>query len=947
MEIRLLGSVEVLAAGRVLPVGPPQRRTVLAVLAADAGRLVRLDTLVDRVWDQSPPAQPHPALYAHITGIRRVLAQANAADDSQSPARLVHQAGGYLLRVHPDQVDWHRFGRLTATARPRDCPDPDRARLLGQALGLWRGPALADLPGEWAARMRESWGKDRLDAAVDWAQACLRLGQHTEVIGPLRALVAEHPVAEQPVAALMRALSADGRTAEALDCFAAIRGRLDEHLGARPGPELTRLNEAILHADTARTAPSPAPAPPRVVPAQLPGDVYGFAGRSEELARLDAVLAGAAAEAPTAVVISAVSGTAGVGKTALAVHWAHRVREKFPDGQLYVNLRGFDPGGRVMAPAEAVRGFLDALGVPAERIPPRLDAQAGLYRSLLAGKRMLIVLDNARDADQARPLLPGTPTALALVTSRNQLTPLVAADGAHPLVLDLLTDAEAGELLSRRLGGDRVGAEPDAAEEIITRCARLPLALTIAAARAATHPAFPLTALAAELAEAGGRLEALSAGDPASDVRAVFSWSYQTLSPAAARLFRLLGLHPGPDTSAAAAASLAGHPRSGVRALLAELARASLLTEHAPGRYAFHDLLRAYASDLAHILDADDQRRAAVGRLLDHYLHTAHTAARLLYPTRDPPTLALAPPAAGVTPEHPADYGQAMAWLTVEHAVLLATVRQAAGAGFDTHTWQLAWVLESFHDRRGHRHDAAAVWQAALDAARRLGDPTAQAQAHLSLAYGPNLLGRYRDAHSHLASALDLYGQAGDLVGQAWTHHYLAHLWDRQGRPDQALDHAQQSLALFRTTGHRLGQAIGLSHVGWCHALLGDHREALTCSQRALTLLQQLDDREGEAETWHSLGYTHHHLAHHRRAADCYQHALTLYRDIGHRYNEADVLTHLGDTRHAAGDPDAARTAWQQALDILTDLDHPDADGVRGKLHELHQTTHTNGHDGP
>ena len=943
MGIRLLGPVQVLAAGRVLPVGPPQRRTVLAALAADAGRLVRLDTLVDRVWDQSPPSQPYPALYAHITGIRRVLGQANAADDSQSPARLVHQAGGYLLQVHPDQVDWHGFRRLTATARPQDCPDPDRARLLGQALDLWQGPALADLPGEWAARMRETWGKDRLDTAVDWAKACLRLGRHAQVIGPLRALVAEHPVAERPVAALIRALAADGRTAEALDCFAAVRGRLDAHLGARPGPELTTLNETILHAAT------PAPASrvrQAVVPAQLPRDVYGFSGRGEELARLDAVLAGATAEAPTAVVISAVSGTAGVGKTALALHWAHRVADRFPDGQLYVNLRGFDPGGHVTAPAEAVRGFLDAFDVPPERIPASLDAQAGLYRSLLAGRRILVVLDNARDAEQARPLLPGTPTALALVTSRSQLTPLVAADGAHPLTLDLLTEAEARELLARRLGPARVAAEPQAAEEIIASCVRLPLALTIAAARAATRPDFPLTTLAAELADAGGRLDALFAGDAATEVRAVFSWSYTALTPPTARLFRLLGLHPGPDTSAAAAASLAGHPLSMVRPLLAELTRASLLAEHIPGRYAFHDLLRAYAADLTHTHDTDDQRHAAVGGLLDYYLHAAYTADRLLQPARDPIAVALVPPAPGVTPEHPADYGQAMAWLTTEHAVLFATVRLAAGAGFDTHTWQLAWALVTFLERRGHWHDLAAAWQAALDAARRLDDPPARAYAHRLLAYAHLRLRRYPDAHTHLHRALDRYAQTGDRSGQAHTHNSLGSLWERQGRPDQALSHAQQSLALFQAAGNRRGQANALNAVGWSHALLGDHQQALTHCGQALTQFRELGDRDGEADTWDSLGYAHHHLAHHTEAVDCYQHALDLYRDLGARYDEADTLTNLGDTHHAAGDPAAARTAWQQALDILAGLDHPDATVLRTKLHDLDQTTHDDSNAG-
>jgi tetratricopeptide (TPR) repeat protein/transcriptional regulator with XRE-family HTH domain len=698
--------------------------------------------------------------------------------------------------------------------------------------------------------------------------------------------------------------------------------------------ELTGADRDRFCAAAATSAVQPARSTGTTVPAQLPLDVRGFAGRRDELDRLDAI--GTAAGEPAAVVITAVSGTAGVGKTALAVHWAHQVRDRYPDGQLYVNLRGFDPGGQVMAPAEAVRRFLDALGVPAERIPPDLDAQAALYRSLTAGKRVLVVLDNARDAEQARPLLPGTPTALALVTSRNQLASLVAIDGAHPLTLDLLTPGEARELLARRLGPDRVAAEPAAVEQIVGCCARLPLALTIAAARA-EQTRFSLATLVGELAEAGRRLDVLDAGDAAGQVRAVFSWSYHALTPAAAGLFRLLGLHPGPDISTAAAASLAAVPLAETHRLLAELTRASLLTEHTPGRYTFHDLLRVYAADLTHTHDPDHQRRAVLGRMLDHYLHTAHTADRLLNSARPPIPLALTPPGPGVSPEQTADHGQALAWLTTEHPVLLAAARLAAEAGFDTHTWQLAWTLDTFLGRRGHWHDRTTTWQTALHAAGRLNDPAAQAHAHRHLARAHTRLGRYPDAHTHLQHALHLYTHTGDHAGQADTHNNIGMLWERQGRPEHALDHAQQSLTLHRAAGHRQGQANALNAVGWCHTLLGDHQQALTYCQQALTLHQELGDRDGQAATWDSLGYTHHHLGHHTHAYDCYQHALHLYRDLGDRYNEADTLIHLGDTQHAAGDPTAARTAWTHALDILTDLDHPDTHTVRAKLHDLDQ----------
>jgi tetratricopeptide (TPR) repeat protein len=671
------------------------------------------------------------------------------------------------------------------------------------------------------------------------------------------------------------------------------------------------------------------------VPQQLPAAVTHFAGRAGELATLTRQLRGRA-DGGT-VVISAVSGTAGVGKTALAVYWAHQVADRFPDGQLYVNLRGFDPSGQVMAPAEAVRRFLDALQVPPQRIPVDLDAQAALYRSLLGGKRVLVVLDNARDTAQVRPLLPGARTCLVVVTSRNQLTGLIAADGAHPITLDLLTDEEARQLLVRRLGADRVAAEPVAVGEIITRCAHLPLALALVAARAAVRPHGGLRLLAEELRDAGHRWQMLTSDDPTTDVQAVFSWSYQALTSDAARLFRLLGLHPGPDLSAAAVASLAGLPTSAIRPVLTELTQASLLVEHIPGRYSFHDLLRAYACDLAQHIDTDQQRRSTTHRVLDHYLHTAHTAARLLDPTRD--QITLTPPAPGVTPQHPADYQQALDWFTVERPVLLAAVEHAAATGFDTHTWQLTWTLDTFLDRRGHWHDQAAAGRAAVAAAHRLADPTAQARAHRTLAIAYTLLGRFDDAHTQFNRALDPATQTGDQNGQALTHANMAYLWEQWGRYPQALDHARQALTLYQATGHQNGQARALNAVGWCHSLLGDYRQALAACQQALTLFQELGDREGQAATWDSLGYAHHHLGRHTHAITSYQHALTLYRDLGERYLEADTLTHLGDTHHSTGNHHAAHDAWQQALTILDELNHPDADQVRTKLATLNTPT--------
>jgi tetratricopeptide (TPR) repeat protein/DNA-binding XRE family transcriptional regulator len=725
------------------------------------------------------------------------------------------------------------------------------------------------------------------------------------------------------------------------DAFGLAGADRDRFCEAASGEPATRsLSQPQSHApgqprsDLPGQPRSHAPGRPRSpAPAQLPADVAGFTGRADDLRRLTALLD--SDRGSTAVLITAIAGTAGVGKTALAVHWAHQVRHHFPDGQLYVNLRGFDPTGTVTSSSEAVRRFLDALGVAPQRIPADPDAQVLLYRSLVAERRMLMLLDNARDADQVRPLLPGAPGCIVVVTSRNQLTGLVAAEGAQPVLLDLLTVDEARDLLTRRLGADRTRAEPGAVDEIIVRCARLPLALAIVAARAATRPDSSLAALAVDLDDAQDRLDALTTGDPSTDIRTVFSWSYRTLTTDSARLFRLLGLHPGPDISVAAAASLAGLPDPRVRQLLAELARAHLIDEHAPGRYTFHDLLRAYGHRLAHAVDGGDERRAAVERMLAHYLHTAYSADRLMDLNRDPITLAALPP--GTAPEEIADPGQALAWFTVEHRIMLGAIEQAAAAGHDTYTWQLAWTMAGFLDRSGRWLDYLATQRSALAAADRLDDRPGQARVHRLLAGANSQLGRYDEAHLHLEQALRLYRRTGDMVGQAHAHRSRSLIWEGQGRYAEALHHGEQALALYRAAGHKRGQASALNGIGWDHAILGDYERTLAYCQQALTMHESVDDPFGQADCWDSLGYAHHHLGDHAEAIACYRRALDLFRSLGGRFKEAKTRANLGDAHLAMGDREAARAAWKQALAMLDLLDRPEADAVRAKLDDLNR----------
>jgi len=851
---------------------------------------------------------------------------------------LVSTGSGYRLALAPDQLDVAVFGAQIDRAR-RLLGSGDAAGAIDAfdaAFALWRGPPMAEIAGPSADAERARLGELRLTAVEEWAAAMLDCGRLAPVVAELVALVAEHPLRERLRALLMRALYRSGRKAEALRVFADARQLLREELGIEPGPELRRLHQDVLsNRDVEAGGRVDPDRPPRakvdqVVPRQLPPALPHFAGRVAELRLLTDLADQAAGTGGT--VITAIDGTAGVGKTALALYWAHQVAYRFPDGQLYVNLRGYDPTRSPMRPEEALRGFLEAIGV-ARRVPVSVDAQAALYRSLLAGKRILVVLDNARDAEQVRPLLPGSSAALVVVTARKQLASLVAVEGAYPLSLHLLPVAEARDLLARRVGAGRVDAEPQAVNEIIASSARLPLALAIVAARAVVQRDLSLARLAAELHADPGGLDAFAGGDAASDMRAVLTWSYQRLSVEAARLFRLLGLHRGPDIAVPAAASLAGLSLGQVRPLLVELSRAHLVAEDAAGRYAFHDLLRAFAAELAHSQDSEGARRAAVHRVLDHYLHSAHGADMLLEPHRH--RITPAPPCSGVSAEQPADAAGALAWFGAEHRVLLAAVELAVSAGFDTHAWQLAWTLTEFFDRRGHWHDLVVTMRAALAAARRLGDRPGQARAHRGLARAGHLLGRDEDARIHLYEALDLYTQLGDHTGQAHACHNLASVAERQRRHVAALHHAQRALDLFRVAGDRAGQARALNTLGWCRISLGDCQRALTYCREALAILQKLGDPTGQACTWDSLGSAHHHLGQHREAITCYRHALDLFREVGNRYYESQALTHLGDTHHAAGDLDAAFDTWRQALDVLDQLGHSDAVEVRVRLDAL------------
>ena len=936
MRLGILGPLLVIDdAGRQIPVPAPRQRALLAALLVRANQTVSAAQLAEFVWDAAPPDGADCTLRTYVMRLRRVLG-------AEIAARIQTRDPGYLCEAAESELDALQFAALS-----REAGTALRAQAWSlasttatRALRLCRAQPLLDVASQ---SLREEFTpyfeqlrSEVLDARIE---ADLRLGAHDQLVPELRGLIVKYPLRERLHAQLMLALAGSGRQAEALEAYRDARRVLVRELGIEPGARLRELHQGILAGDPALlAAPSQgavtgfggaARHSVAVVPRQLPAAVRHFVGRADELKALTG-MAGHTDQQDRAVVIAAIDGMAGVGKTALAVHWAHQHAAQFPDGQLYVNLRGFDPSGSPVTIASAVRRFLDALAVPAARIPSDPDAQLDLYRSLLVGKRVLFVFDNARDGEQVRPLLPGAAGCMVLVTSRNRLPDLVALEGAIPLTLRLLTGDEARELLAHRLGAGRVTRQQPAADELIELCTRLPLALNLAAARAAVRPDDELDVLAAELRDAHRRLDLLSAGPGGADVRAVFSWSYRTLGEPAARLFRLLGLHPGPDIAAPAAASLAALSLVQTRSALAELTAAHLLTEPSRGRYGLHDLLRAYVTELAEAQEAEEARREATLRVLDHYVLTAAAADRIVDPTRDPITLTQVRP--GVVPEQPADLAEAWQWYETERPTVLAAVALAADRGFDDQAWQLSWALASYLHRQGHWHDQIDTQYAALEATRRLGDRANEAYTHRVLGRVYTRMARYQDAHSHLRHALTLFEQIGDQLGQAHTLRGLAWLSEREQRFAEAIEHARQALSVFQRIGHRPGQALALNTIGWLNVQQGDYHQALADCHEALNLDRELGDQAGEANALESLGYAYHRLGRQSDAIASYQRALPLLRESGARYFVGDTLDHLGDAHEADGDHRAARKAWDEALAIMEDLQHPDAARIRAKI---------------
>lgn len=956
LHVQVLGPLVVSMADHQVKLGPPRQRALLGLLALQPRTTVRRETIIDALWGMDPPPTAVNLVQTYVSRLRYVFSKAAPGHDRGG----ILASGGtsYSLQAGTDELDLLAFQdhveqAQAALAAGKLAAARDR---YASALDLWRDEPVADIGALHDHLAVLAVRQERLEAVLSYADICARLGEHSLAVRHLRQITASDPLHEPAHARLMTALAAYGEQAAALRVYAEMHDRLDRELGIHPSRELTDAHQRVLNQSVQPTTARPITARadakvvqrPAVVgtvkvrPQQLPAPVPNFVGRLTEQQELTRLLdeAGRSRRA----VISAIGGTAGIGKTALAVHWAHEKMAQFKDGLLYVNLCGFDPANAPMSPAQAIRGFLDAMGIPAEQIPTGLDVQAALYRSVLADKQVLVLLDNARDEKQVRPLLPGGMACMALITSRRRLPGLVA-EGAKPITLGMLDTMDAKTLLTDRIGAERVTAEDDAVDQIIAMCAGLPLGLSILAARAALRPEFTVGALATELRDTQNLLDSLETGDPATTIRAAFSCSYQDLSPDEARMFRLLGVHPGPDISTPAAASLAGVPVPVARKLLIGLTTASLISEVSPNRFALHDLLRAYAQELASQNDSHADQRAALGRVLGHYLHTADKAEFIMRPERG--MLALPAAASGVTPEQPTDERQARAWFAAEHRVLIAVLTTVAEQGFDTHTWQLAWRLGSFLDGGGYWPDWITTQKLALAATRRLGDLTGQARSYWELGRAYIRLSAFGDAKVHMSKALSTCQMIGDVAGEADSLYGLSEAWGREAvmtdHDGQAsaiscyqasLSYGRQALRLYKEVGREIGQAKTLNGLGWTYALMGQNRSALSHCQEALAVLRNADDPTILAATLDSLGYISSHLGDYDQAVAYYGEAVGLYHELGH-HHEAEVLTHLGDAHYAVGQDSAAEDAWRKALEILRRIRRPDTLKIHSRLRGL------------
>lgn len=972
LYFRVLGELSVSHNGSELDLGGPQRRLVLAVLLADANRVVPVERLVEALWRETPPTSHRLGLQVLISDLRRRLA--HGADRESAP--IVTTPLGYVLRVEPHQFDLDEFRADVNGAR--DTMQAGNAaaavRVFRRALARWHGPAFAGFSAPTVDQCAMVADEERLAATGDMIDAALANGESAGLVGELTQLVADHPLHEGFHRQLMTAYAQTGRTADAMDVYRTLRRRIVAELGVEPSASLQRLHHQVLSSDPAMDTPMPAEPTgalahaPAAAYRQLPPDLADFTGRESEIRVLTALgspspgsqLGSDASErraSGTSTAIAVIEGMGGIGKTRLAVHAAHRVAAegRFADGQLYVDLRGMSPGGSPADPADVLESFLRLLGVPASKIPAGTTDRSALFRDRVIGQDMLILLDNAADEHQILPLLPSGPSTTVIVTSRRTL----ALDGSIRLSLDVFTPDEAFALLASVIGSDRVTAEPAAASQLIALCGHLPLAIAIAAQRLRARPAWSIARLASRLIDDSSRLDELTIGQRA--VESVLAHSYYALPPDQQRLFRLLGIHPGVDFTAISVAALTGLDVETAETVLESLLDQHLLDQSVADRYHIHDLVRAYAARRCRAMDRTSDRDRAISGVLDWYAHGVNTATAMIRRFHVPGAREIPEPKA---PAPVLDTtADATGWLDAEYANIVAAIQTAAGGPWHDHAVQLPHALVPYFVSRGALTDAIVALGLATDAAQRLHDDAAHAHVLTDLGYVSGLAGITEPALRHLSEALTGHQRAHDTYAEALTRNYLGGIYRRlgrhadevtqyatayelfirigdqvrsastlsslsvalhlDGRHEEAIDHALRAIELARDISP-VTEAAHRTNLGHMYARLDRHAEAVEQASAALAIQRAATTRVGETVTLGNLAFSYARLGRHAEAIDAGTRSLELARDLGFPGTTVASLNALGDAHRFAGDAAAALTCYREAHEIATSIGDAD-----------------------
>lgn len=915
---KVLGPWEIGTNRGPVTIPPGQLRTLLASLLMSANQPVSVSTLADQLWPEGQPSRVRGSLYTYVGRLRKLLG-----------ADLIRTSpGSYQLSTLRQQIDLHQFRDLLARSRETTAVG-DELTLLRAALALWRGRPFTDVPSSWldrdvVPRLTEEW----FEATERKIDIELVAGKPGKLIADLWELTDRYPTRESLWVRLISALHVTGRRAEALDAYRRVRTVLRDQLGIDPGEQLTRLQQEILRGgEPARQQPPAPQAEP--TPRQLPHDIANFAGRYDELATLDALLAQSGSAAPgQAPTIISIDGAPGIGKTALAVHWAHRIAHHYPEVQLYLNLRGYGPGEPV-SPDAAVESLLRGLGVDSGLIPSDVDERSALLRSTLSGRQALIMLDNARDADQVRPLLPGA-DGLVIVTSRNQLRGLSIRDGAHRVTLNPLPPPQSIELLAAAIGPERVAGEPEAAATLVELCDYLPLALSIVAERALRSGL--LADVVRALEDEKARLDNLGTGedDPHTDLRAALSWSYQALSAEAARMFRALGLHPASDIGLDAAAALVNVPPARAKEALDRLVAAHLVEQRRPYRYELHDLIRLYATDLATAHEPGSERDAMVGRVLDWYLHAAASADLRMMPSRRHDFLEPYEPRA--LPPRFADSRQATRWFEREFDCLRSVVCWAAANGWAGHSWRTAMAMTTFFDSAIPWREGLEFYRSALRAAESTGDCAGEAYVLNSLGCIHLDKGDRLAALPYFERSLSLFQMLPGAGNRAMVLGNLALTYGEMGLADAAREHATQALELFKGLNFPRGIAQNLDNLGVALSAAGEYQRAIECHHQSDAIFAELGDDATSAWNQHNLARAYAGHGATAQAVKAFRRAIMLHRAAANRRWETIALADLGALLNDNGHPGIARRIWRTVLATIGDFDDTRAKEIQNAL---------------